>query len=161
ESLSVAQRRTAMRDHGREFVSGPGGVLRGRPLRRPSVTALLAVTDPSELPSKPDGSWEPGSLPAVLQQIQDQEYDPLELVVAVRGEPPDPDCLKGLAAGARVPIRFHTFPESYTRSDLLTAAAGLAQGTLLTVFDTGHDYGVEHVWDLVLAGIYSGADLLG
>src|SRR5690606_7549917 len=29
------------------------------------------------------------------------------------------------------------------------------------VFDTGHDYGVEHVWDLVLAGIYSGADLIG
>jgi hypothetical protein len=43
----------------------------------------------------------------------------------------------------------------------LDALTARARGTLLTVIDSGAQYGPEHIWDLVLARHYSGATLAG
>ena len=60
------------------------------------------------------------------------------------------------------------FPARVARTDacaplgvVLNAATAAARGTLLAKMDDDDIYGPEHIWDLVLARAYSGANLVG
>ena len=48
-----------------------------------------------------------------------------------------------------------------TLGDALNAGVETANGELVTKMDDDDYYSIEHLWDLVLALEYSGADLVG
>ena len=148
--LARALRTTRQR---RAAASAHGGVLRlARHLAGatvedaglPSVSVLLV-------------SRRPDLLPTVLDQLAAQTYRNLEVVVVVHGERAFevPARLRGLvthsvALGADVPF-----------GAVLAHATTLADGELLTKVDDDDLYGPHHVWDLVLAWLSSGAQVVG
>ena len=112
----------------------------------PLVSILLATRRPGFLP------W---ALAAAARQI----YPRLELVLALHG---------GGFADVERQVAALPFPAKVLRvaaseplGAVLNAAAEASGGTLLTKMDDDDAYGAGHVWDLVLAREYSGAQLVG
>lgn len=187
EARSIAMRRLALRscwlgDHvrrreegaaagspgvlGRETADGP------RPLARetgsPGAFARQAAGDPEAA-----SSWPAAALPLVsvllatrrarfvpraLEAVARQTYPRLELVLALHGDDfRDVD----LAAGG-LPRSARTLQVSAQRplGAVLDAATAASSGALLAKMDDDDAYGPNHVWDLVLARAYSGAQLV-
>ena len=152
ESLSIAMRRAALRDHSlparaRQLAEAAG--LPDPPLP-PSVSVLLATRRPH-------------LLAAALANVARQSWPRLELVLALHGEgfgggdpvrrafgPDFPHPVRLLRLGADLPL-----------GSVLNAASETAAGTLLAKMDDDDLYGPDHILDLVLAHGYSGAELVG
>ena len=52
-------------------------------------------------------------------------------------------------------------PGELNLGEVLAVASSLASGELITKIDDDDFYGPEHVWDLVVARMYSGAEIVG
>ena len=141
ELLSIRMRRAALREHSSWARARRHG-LDGLPL----VSVLLATKRPE-------------FLQYALDSVARQTYPNLELVLALHGE--------GFAdAGQRVaqlpcPVKVLPMPESEPLGVVLNAATAASGGALLTKMDDDDVYGSDHIWDLVLAREYSGAQLVG
>ena len=136
ELLSVGLRRAALREHSSW----------AREDQRPLVSILLATKRPAFLP------W-------ALANAARQTYPKAELILVLHGE--------GFADVERqvaelpLPAKVLRMPASEPLGAVLNAATAAASGTLLTKMDDDDVYGVDHLWDLVLAREYSGAQLVG
>lgn len=148
EARSVRQRRAALRGHAaglRLPALATGGLpVLGQP---PSVSAIL-VTRRAEL------------VPVALAAIAAQTYPELEIVLGLHGiDLPEP--ARRVLSDCGRPFEVVRLPASADFGAALGAVTRRARGTLVTKFDDDDSYGVEHVWDLVLARHYSGAVLVG
>ena len=149
EQLSIAMRRSALRDHS----------LRSRARQ---VLGSVGLDPPLPEVSILAPTRRPERLGALLDAVGAQTYPRLELVLALHGE--------GFAGDAELATRLAMLghPVEVVRVDggqplgaVLRAAASAAGGTLLTKMDDDDHYAREHTWDLVLAHEYSGAQLVG
>jgi hypothetical protein len=142
------QRRAAVRGHATSLVLDP--VLRpdaAVPTMRPLVSALLV-------------SRRPALAAAALRVLEHQTYPDLEIVVALHGVPPVPELEQAIAASRR-PVELVNVPAEATLGEALGLATSRARGSFVTKVDDDDIYGMEHVWDLVVAQAVSGAMLVG
>lgn len=147
EELSVAGRRAALRNHSLVVRVAQLVALAGRvPDPAPAVSVVL----PSNRPDRVQGA---------LAQIDRQTYAELEVVVAAHGDGFDEAQLR--AAAGTTDVTIVRAPERWTLGQVLRTATSAASGSLITKWDDDDFYGPEHVWDLVLAHAYSGAQLVG
>lgn len=149
ESLSIAMRRCALRDHSlrpraRQILAGTGRA--GPPL--PLVSVLLATCRPHRVA-------------AAVEAVATQTYPRVELVLAMHGEGFDTGAVDDLLDSIDPPARALGVAAREPLGAVLNAAVAESTGTLLTKFDDDDFYGPEHLWDLVLAYEYSGAALVG
>ena len=93
-----------------------------------------------------------------VRQLATLEYPRLQLVIGRHGEAFDPAVLAPLA-GREVTVV--EIDRSRTLGEALTIACSHADGALITKLDDDDWYASEHVWDLVLARMTSGAQLVG
>jgi Glycosyl transferase family 2 len=149
ERASVALRRAALREHSavarwRQIAAALGIEVPGRPM----VSVILSTRRES---------W----LEHGIAQVARQNYEPRELVVCLHGDE--------FAAGTSERVR-SLYPGEcqvirvdgeLTLGDALNAGVETANGELVTKMDDDDYYSTEHLWDLVLALEYSGADLVG
>lgn len=144
EIRGIGQRREALRQHASTFVLGRAGTY-PTVARAPSVSALLV-------------SRRPHRVVQALEALSAQTYPELEIVVVLHGvEPTTEQRDRMLAHG----VRLETVPAALAFGEVLGVATRLASGSLVTKVDDDDHYGPEHIWDLVLALHYSGADLVG
>ena len=149
ERTSVALRRAALRAHSsearwRQVCDALGISLPGRPM----VSVVLATRRES---------W----LEHGIAQVTRQTYEPRELVVCLHGDefaPGTSDRVRSLYPGECQVIRVDG---ELTLGDALNAGVEASKGELVTKMDDDDYYSTEHLWDLVLALEYSGADLTG
>lgn len=141
ELLNIGMRRAALRDHSSWARFRQAGAE-----ELPLVSVLLATR-------------RPGFLPYALDSVARQTYPRLELVLALHGE--NWDAVGQQVAGLRHPVKTLRVPASAPLGDALAAATDASAGTLLTKMDDDDVYGDDHIWDLVLAREYSGAELVG
>lgn len=142
ELRSVEMSRAALREHSVQFRAW-----RHSPDGPPLVSVLLATKRPELLPQ---------ALAAVVRQT----YPRMELALALHGGDSfaDAECL---AAELPCPAAIVRVPASETLGAALAAAAAASSGALLAKMDDDDAYGPEHIWDLVLARVYSQAQLVG
>ena len=146
ERISIRMRRAALRDHALDS--------------RARTVCAAAMDDPPHLPlvSILLATRRPANLAWALANVARQNYPRLELVLALHG------C--GFAAVPAIdslpfPARVLRLDEAVVFGAVLNAAADAARGVLLTKMDDDDLYGADHVWDLVLAHRYAGAQLVG
>ena len=147
EAASIRMRRAALRAH--SFRSRCLQMCRGLiedPPQWPAVSILLATGRPSLLP------W-------AIANVARQNYPRLELVLALHGEGFHE--AESALLGLGMPVKTLRIGERRPLGAVLNAAAAVADGVLLTKMDDDDVYGADHIWDLVLAREYSGADLVG
>ena len=147
ESLSIKMRRLAHRDHtlrsrARSVIEVAGLA----PRTLPAVSILLATNRPDYLD-------------AALAAVSKQSYPNVELVLALHGGS-FTGAIEARAAEISQPVRVVRVAHELTLGDALNTAVSAASGRLLTKFDDDDLYSVDHVWDLVLAHAYSGAELI-
>lgn len=147
EKRSVALRRDAMHNHGGffELASAVQSMTGHRLLPRVSVIMSSMRAD---------------RIPNVLRMMAKQTYPHFEVIVVMHGvEAPDLAALSDEING----LDYRVVQQS---ADMLFGAALAAgvrhsDGDLITKLDDDDWYSEHHVWDLVLAYLYSGADLVG
>ena len=149
ESLSIAMRRCALRDHSlraraRQVLSSSGRA--GPPL--PLVSVLLATRRPHRVA-------------AAVEAVATQTYPRVELVLAMHGEGFDAPAIGELLDSIDLPARAVPVAAPEPLGAVLNAAVAESTGKLLTKFDDDDFYGPEHLWDLVLAHEYTRAALVG
>ena len=147
ERRSVALRRIALRDHSIEARWRQICQLAGIELPpRPTVSVVFATRREE---------W----LEHGLAQVARQSYRPRELVVCLHGDAFAAEAEERVrAAGADKVVRVDG---ELTLGDALNAGVEVAAGELITKMDDDDYYSVDHLWDLVLALEYSGAELAG
>jgi hypothetical protein len=149
ERASVALRRAALREHSasarwRQIAAAAGLELPARP----KVSVILSTRRES---------W----LEHGIAQVARQTYEPRELVVCLHGDefaPGTSERIRSLYGGDCKVIRVDG---ELTLGDALNAGVEASAGELVTKMDDDDYYSTEHLWDLVLALEYSGADLVG
>jgi hypothetical protein len=148
ELASVRQRRAAMRRHATAFAL-PRATKDTFPTLTtpPAVTALLMTRRPDRLAT-------------VLADLEAQTYPEIEIVVGLHGVDLTETLRRQLDAHAR-PTRLVTVHKGVGFGEALGEATRHASGSLLTKVDDDDLYGPEHIWDLVLARHYSGAEVVG
>lgn len=98
-------------------------------------------------------------LPSALDAVARQSYPRRELILAV-----PPACASEAeqrAVRLPCPARVWVTTEGEPLGSVLSGATALAAGPLLAKMDDDDAYGSDHLWDLVLARQYSGAQLVG
>lgn len=149
ESLSIKMRRIALRDHSfRSRARQMGEAVLDDPPEVPTVSILLATKRPRYL------SW-------AVDNVARQNYPRLQLVVALHGEEFDTEAAERVVARLRFPTRMVRIGGRHTLGTVLNAAVKEANGVLLAKMDDDDLYGPDHIWDLVLAREYSGAEIVG
>lgn len=147
EAISIRMRRLAHRDHSlrsrARAVVDAAGLAPTPPL---PVSILLATNRPDYLD-------------AALAAVAKQTYPNLELVLALHGGSFS-GSVETQAGELDQPVRVVRVAHELTLGDALNTAVSAAGGQLLTKFDDDDLYSPEHVWDLVLAHAYSGAELV-
>ncbi|WP_420627001.1 glycosyltransferase family 2 protein [Candidatus Poriferisodalis sp.] len=149
ESLSVAMRREALRNHS----------LRVRARQVFAVADLEAPAPP--LVSILLATCRPALVESAIKSVAIQSYPHIELVLALHGDGFDHAEIDGLQRQLPIASKVVPVPASAPLGAVLNAAVEASSGTLLTKFDDDDFYGSEHVWDLVLAHEYSRACLVG
>ncbi|WP_419935040.1 glycosyltransferase [Candidatus Palauibacter sp.] len=149
EVLSIRMRRAALRGHSlgaraRQLCEAA----RVDPPESPLVSVLLATR-------------RPGRLAAAVANVARQDYPRLELVLALHGPGFEADAVACATASLAAPVTVLRLGEDHPLGTVLNAASTAAAGPLLSKMDDDDVYGVEHLWDLVLAREYSGAALVG
>lgn len=103
----------------------------------------------------------PDFLEHAMQQARQLAYPRLEIVVGVHGDAVDPEVVRAHAASLPHPTTVVTIDGHGTLGEALQRCSQRASGDLLTKMDDDDVYGPEHIWDLVLARQYSGAEIVG
>ncbi len=147
ESLSIRMRRAAWQDHSlrsrvRQFCRE--AMISPSPL--PEVSILLATKRPKFLHH-------------ALSSVRKQTYPRLELVLVLHGD--GFGDVETAVAGLPLPTKVVRIQRSATLGAALNAAVAVSCGTLLTKMDDDDLYDADHIWDLVQAYDFSGADLVG
>ena len=135
---SVHERRHALR------AFGPAAALDGWP----SVSAVL-VTHRGDF------------LEHAVRQLDRLDYPRLQVVIGMHGDAVDPQRVRDLVQGIRHEVVVVTVDGEATLGAALQMCCARAEGDLVTKIDDDDLYGPEHVWDLVLARQYSGAEVVG
>ena len=153
ESLSIAMRRAALRDHALLARARQAAAAAGLPdLPLPPLVSVLLATRRPQL------------LAAALANVARQSWPRLELVLALHGGGFDGDAVRR-AAGPHGsfphPVRLLRLDADLPLGSVLNAASEAAAGTLLAKMDDDDLYGPDHILNLVLAHGYSGAGLVG
>ena len=150
ELLSIAMRRCALRDHSLRSRSRQILAAAGLGTPGPPEVSILAPT------RRPDRLGE------VIDTVRSQTYPRLELVLALHGDGFADDAeIAALADGLPYSVQIVRVTADKPLGAVLNAAVGASSGSLLTKMDDDDFYASEHVWDLVLAHEYSGAELVG
>lgn len=149
ERLSVAMRRAALRDHslGSRARQVCGAALGRTGPELPCVTVVLATRRPQFLAQ-------------ALANVAAQAYPRLELVLALHGGGFDKAAVERAVASLPCPAKTIRLARDAPLGDVLNAAVTAASGDLLTKMDDDDLYAAHHIWDLVLAREYSGAQLV-
>ncbi len=135
---SVHERRHALRAH------GPSAALD----EWPSVSAVL-VTHRSDF------------LEQAMRQLDRLDYPRLQVVFGMHGSGVDAARAWELAQGIRHDVVLVPIDGDATLGSALQLCSARAEGDLITKIDDDDLYGPDHVWDLVLARQYSGAEIVG
>lgn len=106
-------------------------------------------------------SKRPEMLPRFLATVARQSYPRIELVLAVHGDRKDFEGIEARVSAMSLPATVVRAPRDKPLGAVLDKACAAASGSLLTKMDDDDLYGDDHVWDLVLASVYSGATLVG
>ncbi|MBK9738018.1 MAG: glycosyltransferase family 2 protein [Actinobacteria bacterium] len=138
QAMSVAARRHVLRQYGPSAAIGPW----------PSVSVVMATNRPDHLEN-------------AMHQLSGLRYPSLEIVIGAHGSRVDPARVWDLAQDVPHPVTVIAVDEARTLGEVLQACSDRAEGVLITKMDDDDVYGAEHVWDLVLARQYSGADIVG
>jgi hypothetical protein len=138
QSASVQERRHALRQH------GPAAALDAWP-----TVSIVLVTH------------RPDHLEHAFRQVAALRYPRLEVVVGAHGDRVDAARVWELAQEVPHPVTVVAVDGERTLGEALQACCDRAEGTLVTKMDDDDFYGPEHVWDLVLARQYSGAQVVG
>jgi hypothetical protein len=147
EKVSVCLRRVALKKH-------------TYPERLKQIRKIAGLTQFKEAPvTVVVATKRPEMVSRIIEIVEMQDYDNLELVLALHGEgfedsyetSKDRDLL----------ITVLRFPAEEIFGDVLSKASSVAQGEWITKMDDDDWYGPEHVSDLVMASKYSQADLVG
>ncbi|MDN3309924.1 glycosyltransferase [Microbacterium oryzae] len=145
ERRSVELRRAAMHDHGGFLRLASAIEHRTGSRYLPSVSVVLS-TMRAEL------------IPGVLQMMARQTYPHMEVVVVAHGvAAPDLSALD--LDGLDVTVV--EVPRTVLFGAALAEGVRRSSGDLITKLDDDDWYSEHHVWDLVLAHIYSRADVVG
>ena len=149
ESRSIKMRRIALREHSfRSRARKMSEAVLDDPSSVPSVSILLATKRPNFL------AW-------ALDNVARQDYPRLQLVLALHGADFDAATVERHIAELSLPTRVIHVGESQALGTVLNSAVDEANGVLLTKMNDDGLYGRDHIWDLVLAHEYSGAQLVG
>ncbi|WP_090787249.1 glycosyltransferase family 2 protein [Asanoa ishikariensis] len=150
EVRAVRQRRAALRQHATAFaLPRLAGDTFPALVAPPSVSVLL-VTRRLE------------HIAATVAAIERQTYPDLEIVLCLHGAHPSAELLGQVARCSRPVELVAIGPEQrFGFGEAIGRATARARGSLITKFDDDDNYGPEHVWDLVLARLVSGATLVG
>ena len=150
EVHTVRQRRAALRHHATAFgLPRLAGAVFPALASPPPVSVLLVTRRLDHVAD-------------ALDAIERQTYPDLEIVVCLHGIVPTPALRERLARVTR-PVELVTIPPEWRFGfgEAIGHATARARGSLITKFDDDDTYGPEHVWDLVLARLVSGATLVG
>ncbi|HEY9353564.1 MAG TPA: glycosyltransferase [Nocardioides sp.] len=146
ELRSVPQRREAMERFGGFFELAGHAQEHGHRLL-PKVSAVLST-------------MRPGRVAGVIEALAAQRYPHLEIIVAVHGaEGPLPPRLEKVIAATGAIVTRHEKAKAF--GSVLADAARAASGDLVVKIDDDDIYGPQVIGDLVLAYLYSGADMVG
>ncbi len=149
ERISVALRRVALRDHSVEARWRQIAALAGIDLPpRPLVSVILATRREE---------W----LAHGLGQALRQNYEPRELVVCLHGDGFSEGVEDEVRQVAGAETKIVRAGEPLTLGDVLNAGIEVSEGQLISKMDDDDYYSNDHLWDLVLALEYAGADLTG
>lgn len=146
ELRSVPQRREAMERFGGFFELAGVAEQHGHRLL-PTVSAVLSTMRPHRVE-------------AVVEALAAQRYPHLEVIIAIHGD--DSQLSPRLEAAVQACGAVVTRHErSKPFGSVLADAARLASGDLVVKIDDDDIYGPQVIGDLVLAHLYSGADMVG
>ncbi|WP_296665024.1 glycosyltransferase [Demequina sp.] len=143
---SVVQRTTAMRDHGGLLELAEISRRSGGYRLLPSVSVVMSTMRPDRAAR-------------ALAMLTEQTYPHLEIVAAFHGVPMPDRSVSDTRPGPPI-VAFETGP-GLTFGEALAAGARRAAGDLIVKVDDDDWYGPELIWDLVLAYLYSGAQVVG
>ncbi len=142
QQLSVTGRRDALREYSPWPAVQPW----------PTVSILLSTHRPERLEH-------------ALAMIRRQDYPHIQAVIALHGDEQEVTIhaprVRAALDGWDGEWVLIGVPESRTLGHALAAASARADGELLTKMDDDDYYASTHVWDLVLARMYSGAQIVG
>ena len=114
----------------------------------PSVSAVL-------LTHRPD------FLDHAMRQLAGLQYPRLEIVLAIHGDAISDAQFEQAIAHHPHSVRVLRIDANVIFGSAMQQACEFAEGQLVTKIDDDDYYGPEHVWDLVLARMYSGAQVTG
>ncbi|MDE0441465.1 MAG: glycosyltransferase [Gammaproteobacteria bacterium] len=148
ERIGIKMRRIALREHTlRSRARQVAETVLSDPPRLPTVSVLLATNRPQCL------SW-------AIANVKRQSYPHIELVVALHGARfKDVDaehCVRAFPSA-----KILRLSNDHSLGMVMNAATDAARGTLVAKMDDDDLYDANHIWDLVLALEYSGADIVG
>ena len=103
----------------------------------------------------------PDHLEHAFGQVARLRYPRLEVIVGAHGDRVDAARVWELAQQVPHPVTVVAVDGQRTLGEALQACSDRAEGALITKMDDDDHYGPEHVWDLVLARQYSGAQVVG
>lgn len=142
QQASVTGRRNALRHHSPWPAVAPW----------PTVSILLS-------------SHRSDRLAHALSMVRAQDYPNLQVIVVLHGDDDfvshhTPNVHQSLAEWSGDLVVMGVSPEQ-TLGHALAAASARAEGELLAKMDDDDFYSATHIWDLVLAWMYSGAQIVG
>ena len=147
EKMSVNIRRAALKNHTLpvrlEQIRKTAGLT---VFKAPPVSVVVAT-------NRPD------MLSRIIEIVESQDYDNLELILALHGK--NFDRAQTPIPQNKLPITVLHFPKETVFGDVLTEASAVSGGSWVTKMDDDDWYGKEHVSDLFLASQYAHADLVG
>lgn len=148
EQIGIKMRRIVLREHTlRARARQVAEAVLADPPHLPTVSVLLATNRPECL------AWAIGS-------VKKQSYPRIELVVALHGARfKDADAAH--CSSAFPGVKVLRVGQDQPLGTVMNAATDAASGTLVAKMDDDDVYGTDHIWDLVLALEYSGADIVG
>lgn len=138
QALSVHERRHALRQF------GPSAALDAWP-----TVSVVMVTHRADF------------IDHALAQLRSLSYPRLEVVLGAHGPGVDAEQLWSRAQDLPFPVTVVDIDGALTLGEALQKVSDRAEGDLLTKMDDDDVYGAEHIWDLVLARQYSGAEVVG
>ncbi len=98
-------------------------------------------------------------LRSICAAMQRFDYPRLQLVIGLHGDIADPALIRELLPERDVAIV--QIDGQLPFGAAMQRACAVADGALLTKIDDDDVYGSQHIWDLVLAKMYSGAEIVG
>lgn len=113
----------------------------------PHVSALLVTNRPA-------------AVEAAVERMAAQSYPQLEVIVAIHGFPA-PDTSSWSDRAKNLVSHIVEVADVWNLGQALRIASDRASGDLVTKVDDDDLYGPDHIWQLVLARNYSGAQVVG